>query len=194
MSQLRLQKDSPLARMVASALLGIWVGGILIIAIAIPLSFQSVPEAMASPSPAMTKTLKSLGAGTTYLVLREQISESNRNLFRAWGLLQIGLALALFLFLLFGTRIGVTGLGFGLVMLLLALTMGLVLVPQLEAISRLQETNVAPGAAAADQFRWLHRGFTAFEAVVVALGAILFGLLARSGRDGSRRWRFSSGS
>jgi hypothetical protein len=192
MSHLRQQLDSPIPRMFASAFVGLWLGGILLIALAIPVSFRSVGEAMSTPTPALAKAIKAVGPASAQQVLHEQISESNRGIFRVWGYIQIAFGAGLFLFLLFGTRIGRTGLAVGMIMLLLALAMGMILVPRIEAISRAVEMY-GPAGGDMEQFRWLHQGFTAFEFVVAGLGAVLFGLLARSGRDGSRHWRFNGG-
>jgi hypothetical protein len=182
----RTLRSDRFARLAITVLIGVWFGGILIVALAVPRSFATVDQVMADPAPEAGKAIRDIGPIRARLLLRYQVSEANRAMFSLWGWAQVALALAVFGITLFGTKAQRLAVALAGAMLLIALVTNFLLVPRLEQISR--ASDFAPALSAgpqSDRFMVLHRGFTAFEAVVGILGAVLLGMLFR--QAGSRR-------
>jgi hypothetical protein len=182
----RTLRSDRFARLALSVLIGVWFGGILVVALAVPRSFATVDQVMADPAPEAVKAIRDIGPIRARLLLRYQVSEANRAMLSLWGWAQLALALAVFGITLFGTKAQRLAVALAGAMLLIALVTNFLLVPRLEQISR--GSDFAPALSAgpqSDRFMVLHRGFTAFEAVVGILGAVLLGMLFR--QAGSRR-------
>jgi Domain of unknown function (DUF4149) len=181
-------ESSSLTRRIASILIGIWFGGILLVALAAPTAFRSVNSVLAAPPESVAKALKTLGPSLTRDILRYQASESNRLLFDTWGWVQLGLAVCVVILLLFLSNVGRPTLGLSIGMLLMAALMNFMLIPGISEIGRQMQAslNVRPDQLA-ERFRLMHYAFTAFELVVVALGTILLVLLLRGRRGSSHR-------
>lgn len=175
------RESSWLARRLAATLIGIWLGGILLVALSAPATFRSVDAVLAAPPPVVEKAVEQMGPRTVRDLLHYQVSEANRQVFETWGWVQLALGGLLFLLLLFLTTVGKTQVGLSLGMLLMAVLMNSLLIPRISEIGRQMSsrTQVQPGQLE-ERFRLLHTGFTTFELAVVMLGTILLVLLLRS--------------
>ena len=175
------RESSWLVRRLAATLIGIWFGGILLVALAAPASFRSVDAVLASPPPAVEKAVEQMGPRTVHDILYYQVSEANRQIFESWGWVQLALGGVIFLMLLFLSTVGKTQIGISLCMFLLSLLMQFVLIPRISELGRLMRrgAQMQPGQLE-ERFRLLHLGFTTFELTVVVLGTILLLLLLRS--------------
>ncbi|QOY91580.1 DUF4149 domain-containing protein [Paludibaculum fermentans] len=176
-------------RRITAVLLSIWIGGILLVSLVAPAGYRSVDSTMARPPQHIAKAMQQLGQTPMRDILQYQASEANRVVLEWWGLLQMAAGLSVFLLLLFMSTAGRPALGISLGMLLMSLLEEFFLIPRISQIGQdIQVTNPARAAEMAAKIRALHLGFTAFEMVVVLLGAILLGLLLRSrpGFSGSR--------
>ena len=187
------QESSSLVRRLAAVLIGVWFGAILVVALGAPAAFHSVDGVLASPPPSVAKAVEALGPGPTRNILRYQVSEANRMLFEIWGWVQVGLGLTVVVLLLFLSNAGRSSLWLSVAMLAMAVMMNSLLIPRMEDTGRQMAFSVhATPAELADRyqrFEWMHFGFSAFELIVVALGAILLVLLLRSRRGLRFRYR-----
>jgi hypothetical protein len=175
-------------RQVAAVLLAMWFGGILVLGVGIPGTFGSVDGVLKAPPPEFKTTLETAGPANTRALLRYQVAEANGRLFETWAWVQSGLAVAILLVLLFATDCGKPSLLAAAGLAVLALLMQWMVIPRMRETSR--EAVTAAGQAASDaagRFVLLHRGFGAFEAVVVLLGLFLLARLLRRGRGGRGR-------
>jgi hypothetical protein len=173
-------------RRLVAVLVSAWLGGILMVALSAPAAFQSVDFSLKSPPPSMLKAVKLLGEPAVHEILRFQVGEANRLMFETWGTVQLILSAAAFILLLFFSTVRRTTLGVSLIMLATAALMKFLLIPRIVETGRTLHTS-APGSAAkaAESFRALHVGFSAFESAVAVLGVLLLALLLRN-RRGSR--------
>ncbi len=184
-------ESSALVRRVTAVIIGIWFGGILLVALAAPATFRSVDSVLAAPPESVAKAVKTLGPGLTREILQFQIGEANRTLFAVWGWAQLGFGLTILILLLFMSNVGRPALGLSLAMMALAVLMNFVLIPGIADAGRGMRATLQTGPAGlAGRFRTMHIGFTVFELSVVALGSVLLFLLLRSRRgSGLRRHR-----
>ncbi|MGJ5815778.1 hypothetical protein [Paludibaculum fermentans] len=176
-------------RRFTAVLLSMWLGGILLVSLVAPASYRSVDSTMARPPQHVAKAMKQLGQAPMREILQYQASEASRVVLEWWGLLQLAAGLAVFLLLLFMSTAGRPALGLSLGMLVMSLLLEFFLIPRISQLGQeLQQTNQVQAMEMAAKARAMHLGFTAFEMVVVLLGAILLGLLLRSrpGFSGSR--------
>ena len=97
---------------------------------------------------------------TAHALMRHQAAESNRALFRIWGLAQIGIGVTVFLLLLFGSTAGKTSIALSAAMLLLTLVLTFYVLPEMSV----------PGTV---RFRMLHGVYSSLELVKIVLGAVL---------------------
>src|SRR5690348_7987991 len=88
------------SKIMALAILGLWIGLTLFMWFAAGRSFATVERVLQSPSPQLQPITKSLSAAETRELLRYLASEINRTYFGAYGPAQVILGLIL-LFLLF---------------------------------------------------------------------------------------------
>lgn len=179
-------ETSSLLRRAASILIGIWFGGILMVALSAPAAFRSVDTHLAAPTEATAKALKALGPTTVREILHYQVGEANRLMFESWGWVQSALGAAIFVMLLFGTTVGRPALGIALGQFLMALLMQFIMIPRITEIGRqMRSGSTGQPQDLVARFRAMHLGFTAFELAVVLLGSALLVLLLR--RAGGRR-------
>lgn len=181
-------ESSWLCRRFAAVLIGIWLGGILLVALNAPAAFRSVDSVLASPPDSIAKAVKTLGPDLTREILQFQAGESNRMMFAIWGWTQLALAGAVVVLLLFLSNVGRTALGLSVGMLLLAALMKFLLITRIADSGTLTKTSAATAPTElAERLRLMYYGFTAFELVVVALGTVLLVLLLGGRRSGSGR-------
>lgn len=177
-------------RRFAAILLGVWLGAILMVTVTAPAAFQSVDISLKFRTPPMTMAVKMLGEPEVYELLRYQVGEANRQMFEAFGLIQLVLAAVIFFLLLFFSHVRRLGLGLSLLMLLMSTGIHWLLIPTIVETGRLLHTSQSSQAQAAVQrFRALHTAFSTFEATVSMLAVLLLILLLRrrrGGRSGNR--------
>lgn len=180
-------------RRFSAILLGVWLGAILMIAVAAPAAFQSVDTTLKFRTPLVTQAIRMLGEEQVHDLLRYQVGEANRHMFETWGVLQLALGAVVFVLLLFFSHVRKTGLAVSLLMLLLAAGLNWVVIPRIVETGRVLHTaQSAQARVAMQQFRTLHTAFSTFEAAVAVLAVFLLVLLLRrrgGSRGGSRRGR-----
>lgn len=178
-----------LTRRVTAVLLSMWLGGIFLMVLVAPAGYRSVDSTMARPPQHIAKAMKQVGQGPMRDILQYQASEANRVVLEWWGLLQMAAGVTVFLMLLFMSTAGRPALGLSLGMLVMSVLLEFFLIPRISQLGQsIQLSSQTQAAELAAKLRALHLGFTAFEMVVVLLGAILLALLLRSrpGFSGSR--------
>jgi len=166
--------------------LGVWVGAIVLMTVAVPRSFSSIDSVMANPPREAARMIQRLGPIQARALLRYQIAEANRLTYAAWGWIQLGLGLGLFLLSLFATRSRIVPLAISGIMAALAAVMNFVMIPRLATISRnleLQPTTTT--VRDIDHFAFLNRGFSAYEAGIVMLGLVLLFFLFKRSEAGA---------
>ena len=169
-------------RRIVCLLLGLWFGGGLVTAWYGARSFGTVADIMNQSNPAFVMQTKSLGPAVTRQVLRFQVAEQNRWLFKSWELMQIGLGLLFFCYLLFGTTEGKFSLLVSLLMVLLTLIQRLAISPELGIIGRSMDYVPADVAAQEHAKFWLlHNAYLGMEALKYGLGVVL-GAIVLSGK------------
>lgn len=187
-------ESASFVRRLTAILLGVWLGAILMVALAAPAAFSSVDTTLKFRTPLVTYAIRMLGEGSVHDLLRYQVGEVNRHIFETWGLVQVVLGAAVFFLLLFFSHVRRLGLCISLLMMLMSVAVNWVLIPRIVETGRtIQVTQAAQAQAAADRFRALHTAFSTFEAAVAVLGIFLLILLLRR-RKGSRMSRSSGGS
>ncbi|MBE7540748.1 MAG: hypothetical protein M9913_00510 [Bryobacteraceae bacterium] len=170
-------------RRVVTFLLGIWCGGLLLVALVAPSSFMAADTVLSMPPPALETVVKNTNPDLAREVLRYQVAEVNRVVFTIWGWLQGVVALAVLLLLVFLSNVNRLTVGIAAAMTVLAGVMNFFLIPRIAVITRTAATMAKDKATAGtDMFAILHGGFAAFQlALVVMIAALLF-LLFRSRR------------
>jgi hypothetical protein len=160
-------------------ILGLWFGGILLIALSAPAAFRAVDGVLAAPPPQVAHATQLLGTAEVRDLLRYQIAEANRSFFELWGTIQFALGIGVLLLLLFFSHAGKPAVGLAALMLVLAAVMKFLLIPRIAEITRRTNWNQTGSGQVADQFQVLHGGFSAFQMTLVLLGSILLFLLFR---------------
>src|SRR6185369_314677 len=90
-------------RRLACFIMGLWLGGGLLVAWMVTDNFRAVDRLLVDPRPEAAARLKPLGPSNARMLLRYEVSERNRALFRDWEAAQIIGGLLFFFYLLFGT-------------------------------------------------------------------------------------------
>lgn len=91
-------------RRLATFLLGVWLGGILL-SVTFALKSSTVPdEILASPHPRVRELAKQTGEGNMRALLQHAAAEQQRAQSRVWDLFQLAAGAALVAYLLFGTH------------------------------------------------------------------------------------------
>lgn len=170
-------------RRVVTFLLGLWCGGMLLVALVAPASFTAADSVLKAPPPALETVIEKADAATAKAVLRYQVAEVNRKMFELWGWMQGLAALAVLVLLVFLSNAGRHAVGVAALMVLLAGIMNFVLIPGISNLTR-AAASAGEKAAAAGSFALLHTGFAIFQIALLVLIAALFFLLFR-GRDRS---------
>lgn len=158
----------------AACLLGMWLGGLLVVGLAIPSGFRAVDSIVRDPDPEAQKLITKLGAADARILMRHAVSTGNRQFFYLWGTAQLTLAGLLLAYLVFGTSTGRVSLTLSGLMFLLSLWMMFWLIPQVDQVSRMLDFDRgAAGGPARETFRALHQMFGAAELAVVLLALVL---------------------
>jgi hypothetical protein len=169
-------------RRIVCFLLGLWLGGAILMAWYGARSFGAVDDIMNQSNPAFVAQTKPLGPAVTRLLLRYQVVEQNRWMFRGWENMQILMAVLFFCYLLFGTVEGKFSLALMLIMLALTLMQRLAISPELGIVG-LSLDYVPSDVANQERARFwlLHNTYLAVEALKCGVGLIL-GIMAMSGK------------
>ena len=158
----------------ATFIVGMWLGGLLVMGLAIPAGFQGVDSILKSPAPQAEKLIDRLGPGDARLLMRHAVSTGNRQFFYLWGATQLALAGILLAYLAFGTSTGKVSLTLASLMFLLAVWMMVWLIPQVDKVSRaLDFDRSALDGPSGETFRTLHQMFGVSELAVIALALVL---------------------
>ncbi len=169
-------------RRIVCFILGLWFGGGLVMAWYGSRSFGTVNVLMNQANPAFSVQTKPMGPAVTRLVLRYQVAEQNRWLFKNWEYIQILLGVLFFFYLLFGTTEGKITLLVSLMMVLLTLLQRLAISPELGIVGRSMDYVPADIAVQEHAKFWLlHNAYLGVEALKYGCGLIL-GAIALSGR------------
>jgi hypothetical protein len=175
-------RTSARTRRAVTFLLGLWCGGLLLVALTAPASFRAADRVMAVPPPALEQVLgEEGGKEAAREILRYQVGEVNRMMFAIWGWMQLGASLAVLGLLLFLSRSGRLAVGVAAGMVVISGVLHLVLIPRIAAATRasaLKQTG-------ADAFALLHGAFGVFQLALLMLMAMLLFLLFRRRGDGS---------
>lgn len=168
-------------RRVVTFLLGLWCGGLLLVALVAPASFRAADAVLEAPPPAVENVVADAGSEAARAALRYQVGEVNRRMFGIWGWTQAALAAAVLILLVFLSAADRLAVGVAALMLALAGVMSLFLIPRISALTR-TAALVKAGGASTESFAALHAAFGIFQLAQVALIAILFFLLFRNRR------------
>lgn len=178
-------ESASFVRRLSAILLGVWLGAILMIAVAAPAAFQSVDTTLKFRTPQVTQAIRLLGEQDVHDLLRYQVGEANRHMFEIWGTMQIVLGTLIFGLLLFFSHVRRAGLALSLLMLLLSGVVNWLLIPRIVETGRIVQTaQAAQARVASERFRALHTAFSSFEAAVALLAVLLLVLLLRRRRGG----------
>lgn len=171
-------------RRAVTFLLGLWCGGMLLVALAAPAAFTAADSVLKAPPPVLETVIEKADAAAARAVLRYQAAEANRMMFGLWGWIQGFLAVAVLVLLIFLSNAGRHAVGVAGLMVLLAGIMNFVLIPGISNLTRTAASAKAQAAGPAESFALLHTGFAVFQAALLVLIAVLLFLLFR-GRDRS---------
>lgn len=177
-------EGSWLARRVCAVLLSAWLGGIAVVSLSAPATFDAGAVVLRHPSPAHVAMLRIVGPDAVRDLLRYHAGEANNQMFSVWGVMQVAYGAAVLLVLVFFTDVGVWRLVLAAAMLLLALFQQLYLIPAIADASR--QFRGGGLADAGRRFQMLHGSFAAFEIASALIGLALLVLLLRRGRSRRR--------
>lgn len=162
------------SQLLATAILGVWVGITLFMWLAAATSFSTVDRVLQSQNPELAKITKPLSPVETREVLRHLASEINRTSFGTYNWAQIVLG-ALLLFLLLrqsprdGTAMALVGAMFAIVLIL-----SFIVTPQIVTLGRsLDFVPRIPPPPEMGRFRMLHASYTGLDGIKLLAGLTL---------------------
>ena len=171
-------------RRFACLIVGIWLGGILLMALVATQSFRTVDRILLDPSPGAAPELKTMGHETARMLLRWEAGEQNRRMFELWETGQVAMAMSVLFVLLFGSTEGKYALTLSLLLLVLVLAQRFLLTPLMTSLGRLVDF-VPPNTRSPERikFQVLHMGYAGLEIFKSLLCLLLAGkLLVRTRR------------
>jgi hypothetical protein len=169
------------SRRLATLILGLWFGGILLVSVAPHVSFRAVEQVMAERQPVVAHAVEKVGPVATRDLLRFQVAEANRLTFSVWGWFQLFLSAMLLLLLVFLSNARRISLICAAAMTALATLSCFVLIPR---IVESGPSSSMPGTGA-ERFELMNSGFTTFQGTILLLGLVLlFSLFGGSDRGG----------
>jgi hypothetical protein len=165
-------------------ILGIWLGGIILMAVVATQSFRTVDRILLEPSPGASPELKNMGHETARMLLRWEAGEQNRRMFEIWETAQIAMAMAVIFILLFGSTEGKYALSLALVLLVLVIVQRFLLTPMMVSLGRLVDfVPVNARSPERIKFQVLHMGYAGLESFKCLVCLLLAGkLLVRTRR------------
>jgi hypothetical protein len=153
------------------------------VALLAPAAFRSVNQVMIDQPPAQLKAVEAVGPVTTQQLLRTLAAEINGSMFTLWSNMQLGVGVFIFGLLLFGSGAGKNSLAISGCMTGLSAAIAFYVTPRIIELSRAASLKGVRGGLTSREFQLLHGAFSAFEVVLVLLGAVLLWLLFRRGRS-----------
>ena len=161
-------------QIVATALLGVWLGWTVFMWFAATRAFRTVDRVLSSPAPQFTAATQPLGHDQTRVILRHLASEINRAFFQAYGVAEILLGIVLLLLVWWQTPRDTFALVLTGVMLALVLILTGAIMPQIISIGRsIDFLPRDPAPAVMPRFWMLHGAFTALDGVKLLAGLVL---------------------
>lgn len=158
----------------ASAILGVWLGVTLFMWFAAGKSFLTVDQILRAPGAQFAKIAQPLTPAATRELLRHLASEINRTFFSAYNWTQVALGLALFFLLLRRTPRDATSLAIAGTMLLFVLILTFIVTPQIVTLGRsLDFVARTPPPPEMSRFRILHGAYTTLDALKLLGGLAL---------------------
>jgi hypothetical protein len=154
-------------------ILGVWLGGIVVMAMVATQNFRTVDRILLAPHPGAAQDLKTIGHDSARMLFRWEAGEQNRWLFETWETAQVVLGLAVFFVLLFGSTETKYSLTLSLLMLVAVILQRFLLTPMMTGLGRLIDF-VPPGAHSPERIKFgvLHMGYMGIE-----ISKCVFGLL-----------------
>ena len=166
-------------------LLGAWSAGTVFMWQTAIQSFTVAERVASEPTEELQGVVDGISEGELRAVVRYQASEVNRFIFRGWGWVQIGLAVAA-LVLAWLAQVGrVAQVGIA-VMLVIVVGLAVYVVPETTRLGRMMD--FAPDSALADvraAFWFLHHSYTAADMLKLIMGLSVIGILLRRRRGSS---------
>jgi|SRR6476646_3530292 hypothetical protein len=165
-------------RRFACLILGVWLGGILLMAVVATQSFSTVNRLLLEPAPGASAELKTMGHETARMLLRWEAGEQNRRMFEIWETAQIAMAMAVLFVLLFGSTEGKFALTLSLLLLVLVIVQRFLLTPMMVSLGRLIDF-VPPNVRSPERIKFnvLHMGYAGLETFKCVVCLLLAGKL-----------------
>ena len=160
--------------LLATAILGMWLGWTLAMWFAATRSFRTVDRVLGEPTSELRQALAPLGHEQARTVLRHLASEINRTYFGAYGWAQILLGAILLALLWYEARRATLGVVLAGVMLGLVVILTLIIQPMIVSLGRSIDfvpRNPEPPQMA--RFWMLHGAFTGLDGVKLLAGLAL---------------------
>ena len=170
--------------LLATAILGMWLGWTLAMWFAATRSFRTVDRVLEEPTSELRQALAPLGHEQARTVLRHLASEINRTYFGAYGWAQILLGAILLALLWYEARRATLGVVLAGVMLGLVVILTLIVQPMIVSLGRSIDfvpRNPEPPQMA--RFWMLHGAFTGLDGVKLLAGLALLVRLIFSRMD-----------
>ena len=161
-------------QLMATAVLGIWIGINLFMWFGAGTSFSTVNRVLQAPNPQFAKITQNLSASDTRELMRHLASEINRTLFKAYNWTQVVLGIALLFLVMRQTPRDTTALALSGMMLVLVLTLTLVVTPQMVMLGRSLDFALRdPLSPEMARFHTLHGAYTGLDGVKLLAGLTL---------------------
>ncbi len=161
-------------QLVATAILGGWLGITFLMWFVATGSFSTVDRILGRPTAQFTEVTRPMGHDQTRVVLRYLASEINRTCFRAYGWSQIVFGLVLVILLFKQTPRDPAALVISVAMLGLVLVLTWIVTPQIVALGRsidfVPRDSLPPEMP---RFRTLHALFTGLDGLKLLAGLAL---------------------
>jgi len=162
------------SQLLATAILGLWVGITLFMWFAASTSFSTVERVLQGQNAELAKITKPLSPVETREVLRHLASEINRTFFGTYNWAQLVLG-AVLLFLLLGqSPRDVTALALAGTMFVVVLILSFIVTPQIVTVGRsLDFVPRIPPPPEMGRFRILHAAYTGLDGIKLLTGLAL---------------------
>jgi hypothetical protein len=171
------------SRRIACALIGLWLGAMIAVALIAASNFRIVNQMLTNPQPELAAYLKIIGPDRMRMLFRHEAGEVNRALFEAWGLVQILITLLLFGLLLFGTKVGRVVLGMSLFTIILSTVMHLAITPSIVGYGRsLDFVGPDREPALRQRVQAFHSAYSTMAGLNALVGLGMLGMMARERR------------
>ena len=142
-------------RRLVAFILGVWLGGMLLVAYTINANSSTTQNVLQSGGEAVRRTIELSGRERSILLLRHNTAEMNRSMLQSWEWMQLLLGLAVLATLPFAVRLQWGYVIAAGLMLLLVLAQRTLLTPEMIGMGRL--TDMAGGNAWTQDELWKER-------------------------------------